>query len=154
MPGLMSHGNYEIIKWSEVAQSCPTLCNPMDSSLPGSSVHVVFQARILSGLPLPSPDLPWPGSKLLHWQVDSFPEPPGKPQDNSGQILTDPCVLVCASEQMPAEGCSAKVSWRVSEFLNANLYKDQRGSLHFYWMLLCLDVMSGTMAAIYDHEIS
>ena len=29
------------------AQSCLTLCDPMDHSLPGSSVHVVFQARIL-----------------------------------------------------------------------------------------------------------
>ena len=32
---------------SEVAQSCPTLCDPMDCSLPGSSVHGVFQARVL-----------------------------------------------------------------------------------------------------------
>ena len=30
-----------------VAQLCPTLCNPMDCSLPGSSVHGIFQARIL-----------------------------------------------------------------------------------------------------------
>ena len=30
-----------------VAQSCPTLCDPMDSSPPGSSVHGIFQARIL-----------------------------------------------------------------------------------------------------------
>ena len=32
---------------SEVAQSCPTLSNPMDCSLPGSSVRGVFQARVL-----------------------------------------------------------------------------------------------------------
>ena len=32
---------------SEVAQSCPTLCDPMDYSLPGSSVHGIFQARVL-----------------------------------------------------------------------------------------------------------
>ena len=32
---------------SKVAQSCLTLCNPMDCSLPGSSIHGVFQARIL-----------------------------------------------------------------------------------------------------------
>ena len=32
---------------SEVAQSCPTLCNPMDCSPPGSSVHGIFQARVL-----------------------------------------------------------------------------------------------------------
>ena len=35
------------MKKSEVAQSCPTLCGPMDCSLPGSSVHVIFQARVL-----------------------------------------------------------------------------------------------------------
>jgi len=35
---------------SEVAQSCPTLCNPMDCSPPGSSVHGIFQARILEWL--------------------------------------------------------------------------------------------------------
>ena len=32
---------------SEVAQSCPTLSGPMDCSLPGSSVHRIFQARVL-----------------------------------------------------------------------------------------------------------
>ena len=32
---------------SEVAQSYPTLCDPMDCSLPGSSVHGIFQARVL-----------------------------------------------------------------------------------------------------------
>ena len=47
---------------SEVAQSCPTLCDPMDCSLPGSSVHGIFQAIYWSGLPFPSPwDLPNPG---------------------------------------------------------------------------------------------
>ena len=32
---------------SEVTQSCPTLCDPMDCSLPGSSAHGIFQARVL-----------------------------------------------------------------------------------------------------------
>ena len=36
------------IKWSEVAQACPILCDPMDCSLPGSSVHRIFQARVLA----------------------------------------------------------------------------------------------------------
>ena len=31
----------------EAAQSCPTLLDPMDCSLPGSSVHGIFQARVL-----------------------------------------------------------------------------------------------------------
>ena len=39
---------------SEVAQLCPTLSDPMDCSLPGSSIHGVFQARVLEWLPLPS----------------------------------------------------------------------------------------------------
>ena len=32
---------------SEVTQSCLTLCDPMDCSLPGSSVHGIFQVRVL-----------------------------------------------------------------------------------------------------------
>ena len=37
-----------------VAQSCLTLCNPMDCSLPGSSVHGILQARILEWVAIPS----------------------------------------------------------------------------------------------------
>ena len=37
----------EVKSESEVAQSCPTLSDPMDCSLPGSSVHGIFQARVL-----------------------------------------------------------------------------------------------------------
>ena len=40
---------------SEVAQLCPTLRDPMDCSLPGSSIHGIFQARVLEWVPLPSP---------------------------------------------------------------------------------------------------
>ena len=35
-------------------QSCPSLCNPMDCSLPGSSVHGILQARLLGWITLPS----------------------------------------------------------------------------------------------------
>ena len=46
------------------AQLCPTLCNPMDCSLPGSSVHGIFQARILEEVAISSPgDRPNPGVK-------------------------------------------------------------------------------------------
>jgi len=71
------------VKESEVAQSCPTVCDPMDCSLPGFSVHGIFQAEYWSGVPFPSPgDLPDPGieprSPVL-W-ADALPsEPPGKP---------------------------------------------------------------------------
>ena len=36
-----------MVKWSAVAQLCPTLCDPMSCSLPGSSVHRIFQAIVL-----------------------------------------------------------------------------------------------------------
>ena len=42
-------------------QSCLTLCDPMDCSLPGSSVHGILQARILEWVAMPSSgDLPHP----------------------------------------------------------------------------------------------
>ena len=45
-----------------ISQSCPTLHDPMDCSLPGSSIHGILQARILEWMPCPPPgDLPTPG---------------------------------------------------------------------------------------------
>ena len=37
---------------SEVSQSCPTLCDPMDCSLPGSSIHGIFQTTVLEWVAL------------------------------------------------------------------------------------------------------
>ena len=34
-------------QWREVTQSCPTLCDSMDCSLPGSTIHGIFQARVV-----------------------------------------------------------------------------------------------------------
>ena len=49
-----------------VSQSCPTLCNPVDCSLPGSSVYGVLQQEYWSGLPSPSPgNLPDLGIKPI-----------------------------------------------------------------------------------------
>ena len=71
---------------SSVAKSCPTLCDPMDCSPPGSSVHGILQAGILEWVTFPSPgDLPNPGIELESLmspalQVCSLPlVPPGKP---------------------------------------------------------------------------
>ena len=44
---------------SEVTQSCPTLSDPMDCSLPGSSIHGIFQARVLE----------WGAIPLQKWQL-------------------------------------------------------------------------------------
>ena len=68
---------------AKLLQLCLTLCNPMDHSLPGASVHGILLARILE-FPCPPPgDLPDPGLNphllcLLHWQAGSLPlTPPG-----------------------------------------------------------------------------
>ena len=57
-------------------QSCLTLCDPMDSSLPGSSIHEILQKRILEWIAIPfSGDLPNPGIKPMYptLQADSLP---------------------------------------------------------------------------------
>ena len=73
--------------WKANESSCPALCahglshvwlcDPMDCSLPGSSVHGIFQARTLEWVAFPSPeDLPLAQEsnlRLLHWQVYSLP---------------------------------------------------------------------------------
>ena len=64
---------------SEVTQSCPTLHDPMDCSLPGSSIHGIFQARVLEwgaiafsrGSSQPRDQIPRLLC-LLHWQADSL----------------------------------------------------------------------------------
>ena len=48
LQGKPLRANYE----SEVAQSGPTLCDPMDCSLSGSSIHGIFQARVLEWIAL------------------------------------------------------------------------------------------------------
>ena len=58
---------------SEVAQSYPTLCDPMDCSPPGSSVHGIFQTRVLE----------WSAIALLHG-CPSDPHPRDSPGKNTG----------------------------------------------------------------------
>ena len=75
-----NYKGWRYVHVSLVAESCPTLCDPMDCSLPGFSVHRISQTRILEwvAMPLPPGDLPkpetepWPpASPAL--QVDSLP---------------------------------------------------------------------------------
>ena len=78
-----------------VAQSRRTLCDPLDCSQPGSSVHRILQARILEWVAFPfSKDLPdpviEPGSPAL--QADSLPsEPPGYHQPLSRSVCPTLC---------------------------------------------------------------
>ena len=86
-----------------VAQSCSTLCNPMDCSPPGPSVHGIFQVAchfFLQGI------FPDQGSKLhllclLHWQVDSLPlSHPGSPMVNMKKSIS---FLYDSNEQLEFE---------------------------------------------------
>ena len=73
-----SHRILELLgKKSEVAQSCLTLCDPVDCSPPGSSVHGILQARILEWVAISSSrGFSRPRDRT---QVSRISEPPGKP---------------------------------------------------------------------------
>ena len=76
-----------------VTQSYLTLCDPLDWSPPGSSVHGISQARILQWAAVPfsrGSSLPRAlDSANPHWQADSFPMvPPGKPGTDMSCALT------------------------------------------------------------------
>ena len=67
---LLRHHSKKKKNSDEVAQSCLTLCNPMDCSLPGSSIHGIFQA------------------KILEWTAISFSRGSSQPRDRT-QV---PCI--------------------------------------------------------------
>ena len=104
-------------------QSCPTLCNPMDCSPPGSSVHEILQARILEGVAIPSSrGSPQPRewihvSRRQHWQVGSLPlAPPGKLGRFSiwSQLLKAPSlseVLVMKAVRLLQNSCCFPLRW-------------------------------------------
>ena len=95
-PLTITLGKKSVLSWVLVAQSCLTLCNPVDYSPPGSLSMEFSRQEYWSGLPFPSPgDLPDPGFKP--WspalQMDSLlSEPPGLNQfaalTRQGQELT------------------------------------------------------------------
>ena len=60
---------------SEVAQSCPTLSDPMDCSLPGSTIHGIFQARV------------------LEWGSIAFVALPPTKQNKVVELITHPAIL-------------------------------------------------------------
>ena len=73
-PWKKSYGKPNVVL---VIQSCPTFCDPMDYSPPGSSVHGIPQARILEWITIHFSRgiFPTQGSnpRFLHWQADSLP---------------------------------------------------------------------------------
>ena len=76
---IMFNVNYS--DWHSMgAQSCPTLCDPMDCSQPGSSLHGIFPSKntevgcyfLLQGIFLTQGSNPGL-LHILHWQADSLP---------------------------------------------------------------------------------
>ena len=105
-----------------VAKSCPTLCNPMDCSLPGSSVHGISQARILEWVNISSSREIFPtqgsNSHLLHWQVVSlllsYQGSPSKGQGSTcGSWITPKSVmkLQCSWRNCWAVACPPVLFW-------------------------------------------
>ena len=90
--GLKQNSHYSIVQFIPCVCviSCFSsiqLCNPMDCSPPGSSVHGILQARILEWVAIPFSPGDLPDAEIepvflcpLHWQAGSLPfAPPGKP---------------------------------------------------------------------------
>ena len=78
------HPIYMYESESEVVESCPTLCDPMDCSLPGSSLHRILQARVLEWAAISfSGDLPDPGIK------------PRSPAFRADTLTSEPRASVC-----------------------------------------------------------
>ena len=97
---------------SEVAQSCPTLRNPMDCSLPGSSVHGIFQARVLEWGAIAFSLINAAAAKslqsclTLHDPVDG--SPPGSPIPGKNTGVSCHFLLQCMkvkSESQVAQSC-------------------------------------------------
>ena len=84
---------------SEVAQSCPSLCDPMDCSLPGSSICGIFQARILEWVAISFPQgSSQPGYPAF--QADSLPsEPPYYSKTFQTRVGLGLCSLQAVSGQ-------------------------------------------------------
>ena len=88
---------------SEITQSCPTLRDPVDCSLPGFSIHGISRQEYWSGLPFPSPgDLPDPGK--ITWRRKSESE-----VAQSCLTLSDP--MDCSLPGSSIHGISRQEYW-------------------------------------------
>ena len=85
-----------VVVVAQSIQSCPALCDPMDCSPPGSSVHGILQARVLKwGALLSSRGLNPSLLCLLHWQAGSLTlVPSGKPLESIKSIYREGSVVV------------------------------------------------------------
>jgi len=97
---------------SEVAQSCLTLSDPMDCSLPGSSIHGIFRAAVLAWVPLPSP-LCLTSPPKLHQIVVAFQVAlvEKNPLANAGDVRDASSISRLGT--YPGEGNGNPLQWRI-----------------------------------------
>ena len=91
------------MKWSEVDQSCPTLCDPMDWSPPGFPIHGILQARI------------------LEWVAISFSRGSSQPRDRTQASRI-------AGRRVNLWATRSDLSWCINKQGHCEIR-----SLHFFW---------------------
>ena len=114
------------MKWSEVAQSCPTLCDPMDCSLQGSSIHGIFHARV------------------LEWIAISFSRGSSQPRDwTSVSHIAGRGFTVWATKEAPREWRYPQLKVRsyiqITSILNMIFFEDvlwARNFCHEFYKML------------------
>ena len=112
---------------SEVAQTCQTLSDPMDCSLPGSSIHEIFQARVLE----------WGAICLLRLAFTSCA------QSSYTGAYTSPLQLFCPHIFCNSWYCSRILSCFLYDLyslhsLSCKIFNDQKNALHAVLWRICV----------------
>ena len=134
-------GAYKILRNTclySVTQSGPTLCDPMNYSPPGSSVHGIFQTRILEWIAI-SFSRGW-NPNLLYWQADSLPLCHQRSAWRNNQVWVSEIPSPKGHGQKMAAGLKAprhlwSVAWAISGTLHlkcVSLFLSYQ--LHAYWI--------------------
>ena len=99
------------VKWGEVAQLCLILCDPMDCSLTGSSVHGIFQTRI------------------LEWVAISFSRGSSRPRDRTRvSCIVGSCFTVWATREVVTKWIllvryESSIKWIINKFNMSHTFK-------------------------------
>ena len=113
---------------SEVTQSCPTLSNPMDCSLPGSSVHGIFQVRVLEWVAIAIIHMPLcifglhsllNDSHEKQFHPNEIPRMPGRRKHKifEDQVVNpDRCLQIPTQHQIPINKDPLKMKFRKEKF--------------------------------------
>ena len=111
---------HESVSESEVAQSCLTLCDPMDCSLPGSSIHGIFQARVLK------------------WVAISFSRGSSQPMDWTlvSRIASRHFTIWATREGTMGEA-------HKSTYSPQNFLKYSKHKYHWYWVSRAIHIWEG-----------